>query len=192
MANVMCGEKGKDREMDIQIGDVWGSDEFIYEIVGYATDGFGYKCTYTTDGYTSYNSANSEYIMKNTKLMSRMVDGKRIDRPEADQYCTLDECIIFELGTDDEWNALACKGTVTLDDNGELPKPKRTRKMYSWGDACKIAEKNRGLIMETINLKFVISAFFFTEDGDMLIPDAGNFYPKSAHICAKWSIRKEK
>jgi len=47
-----------------------------------------------------------------------------IDRPDAGEKCSIEDCLLFGIGTKEEWKyAQDVSGYVILDENGELPKP---------------------------------------------------------------------
>jgi len=111
--------------MNIQIGDIWEDEKVIREVLGKSSNGFGHKYTIKESGKIHYNDHSAEFIMIGAKLTSRMVGDKRVYRPVAGEKCTLDECLLFGICTEEEFNSVATNGIVVLDFNGELPKPKK-------------------------------------------------------------------
>ena len=110
--------------MRVQLYDVWENEKDSLEIVcDGLTNGFiGCKKTVTVHGMKCVTAEYPYNITNYYKLMSRMVDGKRVYRPEAGDPCILTDCLLFRIGTKEEWLAADGEPPI-LDANGELPKP---------------------------------------------------------------------
>ena len=119
--------------MDVQVRDV-------FEVTGNRTDivyvhgliGGEAVCSYNRNG--CLRACTMDIVSLSTKkLLSRMVDGKRVERPKAGGPCTWAQFRTFEIGTFEEW-AFACDNngdcSPILNDNGELPTQKPEPKDY--------------------------------------------------------------
>ena len=124
--------------MDIQVGDVWAEDGYLWEVICNNFTNPRETCCKVTNTGTGKTwgsiTTNTKDFTDSFKLISRIVDGERIDRPKAGELCNLQECLVFGIGTEVEYNmAVKEAGTYPrLDDNGELPKrePKQEDKGY--------------------------------------------------------------
>ena len=109
-------------KMNVQVDDVWEATCDVTDVVTvHAIIGDEAVCSYLRHSYTRSAIIGIRSLAKN-KLISCMVDGKRVDRPEAGDPCILTDCLLFRIGTKEEWLAADGEPPI-LDANGELPKP---------------------------------------------------------------------
>ena len=115
--------------MKVQIGDVWVNEDGTIRNVFCENNGgkFGYRSAFSDGGYMMAER-KAEDIMRDSKLMKR----GNINRPGAGKKCSLEDCLLFGIGTKEEWEAAPKEDFqrkydkilphVVLDSEGELPK----------------------------------------------------------------------
>ena len=180
--------------MDVQVGDVWEVTDGVTDIVTvHAIIGDEAVCSYLRYSYTCSAIIGINSLITN-KLISCMVDGKRVERPGAGEKCDLDMCLLFGIGTEDEW--IACDGEevcgilylsishVTLDANGELPKPEPKAEEKGYVDVVPYADERTIVITYngvTRSLSSVSSMIgfmgFIWEEGGV---------ERAANFCVAW------
>ena len=170
--------------MNVQIGDVWEFWDKSTRIVSAMLNG--------EIGYTYYHIGKCGLrigildTFENWKLIER--NGHK--RPGANESCCLRDCLLFEIGTKEEWKILHSKSNIynciTLDSEGKLPKPIQVKK-YTWGEACTYAEQNRGVVMGRNSVcSDVIFRFSINDEGIMNFPSGDSFRVDYNDIKGTW------
>ena len=99
----------------MKIGDVWGNDDFIYDILRACGNKFVCKRTRKSD----YKQDIKEYTASFN--YGKLLKSGEYKRPKANETCSWADCQFFNIGTREEFDKVAKGGLVTLDKYGELP-----------------------------------------------------------------------
>ena len=157
--------------MSAQVDDVWEVTDGVTDIVTvHAIIGDEAVCSYLRHLYTHSAIIGINSLITN-KLISCMVDGKRVDRPKAGYNCLLETCLMFGICTEEEFYAQAM-GTdknlyVILDENGNLPEAKEVNRYEDETEwlSAKDLSKYLGIGYSTALILIIKKGWFVKRDG---------------------------
>jgi len=135
--------------MKVQIGDVWETDGNTREIFCSwdARDGFtrfGYR--WEGDSRQGMGEGDAERVMRDG---ATLIKRSNINRPGAGGRCSLEDCLLFGIGTKEEWEAAPKEDLCAtkydkilphaiLDSDGKLPKVEEKEEPNGYVDVVPI------------------------------------------------------